>query len=944
MKTVLKRAWYLLMAFAFTPSIPLLSAADFPFQAQWIWAERDNYNGYNDFILARKTFTSGPIDRATLRLTADTRYRLYVNNEWIADGPARGWPHSYPYDKIDVTPYLQTGYNEVRIIANYFGTGTFHQICQEAGLLAQLDLQLVDGSTRTFPTDTSWEVADLPTWRQMVPQKCVQMGPYEIFDARLEARPDYRPAVVRYAVDAAPWQGLRERPVPFLSRSPFALKSFVGASLVENQWLSYGFRNTDLIYPGLIQSNHATSMMSIIATIVHCEEAGLYPIDNFGYGGYTFYVNGEQADREWPAPAFARLRPGSNFLLGVISRPFTHWNRDTSVAFPRPGGLRFSNPLDGDSDNPWCFAPVPETQYQSSDHIFSSLPEEERIEIEQALMDKAHLIVSQVKDAASLQKVLQGQLRKLDSETEVFDDPDFQYQSRRVVGTAEHLIKKPAALMADSPETTLILPSAVGDIELIYDLGEQNCGYYRFDLLAEEGLIIDLAQVEYLSPEHGPQIPRAYRNSMRYICKEGRNRFTSLWRRSGRYLLVYLRNPSRPVEIRHIDLIESTYPVNAVGSFRCEDEELTRLWDISARTLKLCMEDTYTDCPLYEQTLWVGDSRQEALFGMTAFGAHDIARNSILLAAQSLRHFPMVQSQTPSTWGLILPRWSFLWGLMVWDYYDYTGELGFLRSVWPAVLENLNGGADRPEPLLIGAYDAAIRCAEVLNDVEAEQRLRTRRSAAAERFNQQWSPQFNGYRQVEGPKEGLDAEATFLAYRFDIPEVENREPAFQTVLRAMDELQEDSSPVNTMLLMEALEKADREDLLIELIRHKYAPMLRSNATTVWEHFPTEERDSPWPTRSHVHGWSAMPVYFLNRIILGIKPSAPGGTAFIISPRPNGLNWAEGSTGTIHGPVSVRWEIHGESMEIIASAPDRVEVAYQPNDTLADLEVRFVQHP
>ncbi len=39
----------------------------------------------------------------------DDAYRLFVNGEWVADGPGRSWPEHFQYDEIDVTPYLAAG-------------------------------------------------------------------------------------------------------------------------------------------------------------------------------------------------------------------------------------------------------------------------------------------------------------------------------------------------------------------------------------------------------------------------------------------------------------------------------------------------------------------------------------------------------------------------------------------------------------------------------------------------------------------------------------------------------------------------------------------------------------------------------------------------------------------------------------------------------------------
>ena len=47
-------------------------------------------------------------------------------------------------------------------------------------------------------------------------------------------------------------------------------------------------------------------------------------------------------------------------------------------------------------------------------------------------------------------------------------------------------------------------------------------------------------------------------------------------------------------------------PVWPRGMFRCSDSRLNQIWDFSAYTLRMCSEDTFTDCPTYEQTLLGG--------------------------------------------------------------------------------------------------------------------------------------------------------------------------------------------------------------------------------------------------------------------------------------------------------------------------------------------------
>src|SRR5690606_27409200 len=138
-----------------------------------------------DTIIARKVVELPQVTSAELRITADTIYRLFVNGTWVTDGPARSWPDHYQYDVIDVTSLLKQGKNEIRVIANYFGVGTFHQIPQQAGLLVQLDATAKDGGAVRVLSDESWEVATANAWVPDTVKRCIQMGPSEIYDARL---------------------------------------------------------------------------------------------------------------------------------------------------------------------------------------------------------------------------------------------------------------------------------------------------------------------------------------------------------------------------------------------------------------------------------------------------------------------------------------------------------------------------------------------------------------------------------------------------------------------------------------------------------------------------------------------------------------------------------------------------------------------------------------
>lgn len=71
----------------------------------------------------RKTFTlERTPKRALARLTADSRYVLYVNGVDVSRGPIRSQPRRLRYDQIDIAPWLRAGENVIAAHVRYFGS------------------------------------------------------------------------------------------------------------------------------------------------------------------------------------------------------------------------------------------------------------------------------------------------------------------------------------------------------------------------------------------------------------------------------------------------------------------------------------------------------------------------------------------------------------------------------------------------------------------------------------------------------------------------------------------------------------------------------------------------------------------------------------------------------------------------------------------------------
>ena len=936
-------------------------------QAKWIWAHRSN-EAYNQTIVAKRSFSLTEIKQAKISIFADSFYRLFINGQWVCDGPGRCWPNHAQYDKIDISCYLKKGYNEIFCIARHYGIGDFHGVYQRPGLLVQVDVQQSGRTRKTIVSNRRWLTAVADAWVNRTPKVSIQMEPAELYDARLERTLSFRPAVEIAAAADGPWKGFKPRDVALLNRKPFAFKRFVAANTVACQQEVFCVPAVRLCHSGVVNSNCSVSAACAMAAELTLKKKSVVRFDVLGW---RVSVNGKCAKNN----EFA-LNAGRHFIFAAAPRAATMHIQDKTLAINSDVPYRLSNPLDAAYDNPWAFVKFDAYQFNEMDMYWPSLPvANPRISnLESAYAAYIEDLFKKLKDKAAFLSHLGKDAVKLPRKKMFVEDTVWAFQHRRTLPAAA-VITQPSACLSDDPQTTTIHPASGADVELVYDLGEQNLGYWQIDLTAEPGVIVDMFAVEHIFDDGRPQHTLLNRNGFRYITKAGRNTFTSLKIRSGRYVFLTFRNMTAPVHLHRIGMLESTYPVENKAFFQCSDANLERIWDISERTVKLCMTDTYLDCPLYEQTLWVGDARNESLFGYLLFGAEDIAARCIRLAAESLERYPMVGCQVPSSWDCLLPAWSFLWGLSVWEYYWQTGDKKFLKTYWPAITKNLNGAfahlneqglfsgpywnmfdwtpIDQNQKtvlhnsmLMVGAIDAGIRCAEVLGHrQQAAAWKRARRRLAAD-INRLWDDRKKAYPDSileDGSiSPSISQHTSFLALLYDAAKPDIEPHLRRNILHPSDKMVRVGSPFAVFYLYQSLEKLGMYDAIFDSIRDNYLPMLRAGATTVWECFPhnnlTEDITDGGPTRSHCHAWSAAPVYFITRLTLGIQQTAAGGRSYTISPWVNGLEWAKGTVMTTNGPLCVHWRREGKTLYIDYKAPNDAALKFAKNASHQKLRI------
>jgi Bacterial alpha-L-rhamnosidase 6 hairpin glycosidase domain/Alpha-L-rhamnosidase N-terminal domain len=134
----------------------------------------------------RKTFDVEVLpDEAPTRISADSRYLLWVNGQEVGRGPARSQPYRQRYDSYDLSPYLAVGANTIAVLVTYYGRPM--SFWQPAPAGSNTDAALVFEAQigdRTLASDDSWRVQRSTAWSLLAGTHAGEGVPVEIVDAR----------------------------------------------------------------------------------------------------------------------------------------------------------------------------------------------------------------------------------------------------------------------------------------------------------------------------------------------------------------------------------------------------------------------------------------------------------------------------------------------------------------------------------------------------------------------------------------------------------------------------------------------------------------------------------------------------------------------------------------------------------------------------------------
>jgi len=419
--------------------------------------------------------------------------------------------------------------------------------------------------------------------------------------------------------------------------------------------------------------------------------------------------------------------------------------------------------------------------------------------------------------------------------------------------------------------------------------------------------------------------------------------FMPLSWRTWRYVQIDVQAKDQPVTIEGMRNWFTAYPFAEKASFQSDDASLTPIWTIGWRTARLDAHDTYMDTPYWERLQYIGDTRLQALISYTVAGDDRLGRQAIEAFNNSRIPDGLTQSRYPSSLVQMIPTFSLLWVGMVHDFYMYRDDPEFVRGQIPgtrAVLDwwlrrqradglvgriewwpfvdwgkDFEGGVP-PQDENAGSsvitlqFIEALRYAAELEDAYSDPHVAEEYRRAADRAAQGirkycWNQQYRLLADTPAQRH-FSQHPNILGIWLDVIAADQHKRVLTNILSASDPGFTAAGPVPAMTaatyyfrfyLARALEHAGMADDYLRLLK-PWHDMVALGLTT-WA-------ESPEPTRSDSHAWSAHPNYDLLTSVAGIRPKSPGFEKVLIEPHLGGLKQVHASLPVAKGLIEVQY--------------------------------------
>ena len=338
-------------------------------------------------------------------------------------------------------------------------------------------------------------------------------------------------------------------------------------------------------------------------------------------------------------------------------------------------------------------------------------------------------------------------------------------------------------------------------------------------------------------------------------------------------------------------------PVRA--SFRCDDRELNRIFDVAAHTFRLCSQVFFLDGIKRDRWIWSGDAYQSLLINRYLTADPEIERRTLV----ALRGNDPVTTHINT-----ILDYSLLWVLSVYEHVQSYGDGDFVTALRPKLSSLLDlclaqreehgflvgreqdwvfidwADFDREGPLCAEQM-LLYRCCRVMAAL-AEPEQAPRYQAEADRLLAQidrcfWDEAQGAYvDSFTSGKRQVTRHANIFAVLFDVAGEARKRRILETVLQN-DAVPAITTPYFRFFELEALCRLGCLETVLGEIKAYWGGMLRLGAVTFWEEYdpkkPLEQQYAMYGDpygKSLCHAWAASPIYLLARYFLGLEPGNP----------------------------------------------------------------------
>ncbi len=425
--------------------------------------------------------------------------------------------------------------------------------------------------------------------------------------------------------------------------------------------------------------------------------------------------------------------------------------------------------------------------------------------------------------------------------------------------------------------------------------------------------------------------------------------YKPLWFRTYRYLELEIETKSEPLTIESLCGIFTAYPFKENASFSADnDESLKKIWNVGWWTARLCANETYFDCPFYEQLQYVGDTRIQALISLYVSGDSRLMKNAINAFYLSRNHVGITKSRTPERDRQMIPGFSVYWINMLRDFHTHCDDpafveqnlngvrtvinwwlrqidskTGMLKSKIPywnfmdwvpswrrgiAPSNENSGNATASLHLSNALEDAAALMTEFGYKDEAKKYLEVSDSIKKSVMKLCWSEEKGLLRDCAG-EERYSQHANIMGILTDTIPQEKQLSVYKKIIepqqvkkkqtKAFEYIEYDGTISEATFyykfyLFRAMKKVGESDSYIKMLQ-PWKDMIAKGLTTFSE--------TPDPCRSECHAWSSSPNYYFLSLVCGINPSSSGYKTVEIKPSLGELKNVSGKAAHPLGMIS-----------------------------------------